>query len=295
MSGDHRAGDEPDPAAPSVRARVRGTGTVGPTAAAATPSTCSPRAWPLRQATRRHRTPARVAALCRALDGMALAIELAAARYATLGLDGLESGLDQRLRFLTAGPRVADRHGSLRDAIGWSYDLLSPHRTRAAARRRGVRLLVRRRRGPRGRGRRPRACRRSPTGWPDSPSTACSSSTGASRPGTGRWRRSASTASSGWTRPVSWSRSGPATSGGAARYSPRCADRHRRHRRGLVHPVRPGRRRRRCCARLVRVRGRTAGAGGGRWPPSWPVCCSCAAGRRRRNDGTSRPPTSPPR
>jgi predicted ATPase/DNA-binding CsgD family transcriptional regulator len=68
----------------------------------------------------------RVAALCRALDGMALAIELAAARFATLGLDGLEAGLDQRLRLLTAGPRVADRHGSLRAAIGWSHDLLSP-------------------------------------------------------------------------------------------------------------------------------------------------------------------------
>ena len=67
----------------------------------------------------------RVAALCRALDGMALAIELAAARFPALGLDGLESGLDQRLRFLTAGTRTADRHGSLRAAIGWSYDLLS--------------------------------------------------------------------------------------------------------------------------------------------------------------------------
>ena len=67
----------------------------------------------------------RVAALCRALDGIALAIELAAARFAALGLDGLEAGLDQRLRFLTAGTRVADRHGSLREAIGWSYDLLA--------------------------------------------------------------------------------------------------------------------------------------------------------------------------
>ena len=69
--------------------------------------------------------PVRVAALCRALDGMALAIELAAARFAALGLDGLESGLDQRLRLLTAGPRVANRHASLRAAIGWSYELLS--------------------------------------------------------------------------------------------------------------------------------------------------------------------------
>jgi predicted ATPase/DNA-binding CsgD family transcriptional regulator len=68
---------------------------------------------------------ARVAGLCRALDGMALAIELAAARFAALGLDGLEAGLEQRLRFLTAGPRGADRHASLREAIGWSYELLS--------------------------------------------------------------------------------------------------------------------------------------------------------------------------
>jgi predicted ATPase/DNA-binding CsgD family transcriptional regulator len=69
--------------------------------------------------------PVRVAALCRALDGMALAIELAAARFAALGLDGLESGLDQRLRLLTTGLQAADRHGSLRAAIGWSYELLS--------------------------------------------------------------------------------------------------------------------------------------------------------------------------
>jgi hypothetical protein len=59
-------------------------------------------------------------------SGGGLAIELAAARFAALGLDGLEAGLDQRLRFLTAGTGGADRHGSLREAIGWSYDLLSP-------------------------------------------------------------------------------------------------------------------------------------------------------------------------
>src|SRR6185295_15020945 len=53
--------------------------------------------------------PGRVAELCRALDGIALAIELAAARFPALGLDGLESGLDQRLRFLTAGRRRTDR------------------------------------------------------------------------------------------------------------------------------------------------------------------------------------------
>jgi predicted ATPase/DNA-binding CsgD family transcriptional regulator len=67
----------------------------------------------------------RAAALCRRLDGMALAIELAASRYPTLGLDGLEAGLHERLRFLTMGSHAGDRHRSLRDTIGWSYNLLS--------------------------------------------------------------------------------------------------------------------------------------------------------------------------
>jgi hypothetical protein len=68
----------------------------------------------------------RVVALCQALEGTALAIELAAARYPALGLDGLEDGLRDRLRFFTGGARVTDRHRSLRDAIAWSYDLLAP-------------------------------------------------------------------------------------------------------------------------------------------------------------------------
>jgi predicted ATPase len=66
----------------------------------------------------------RVGALCQALDGMALAIELAASRYPTLGLDGLEAGLHERLRFLTVGSRTAGRHRSLRDTVDWSYELL---------------------------------------------------------------------------------------------------------------------------------------------------------------------------
>jgi predicted ATPase len=67
----------------------------------------------------------RVAALCRGLDGMALAIELAAARLPALGLDGLEAGLADRLRLLEGGSRVDDRHRSLRSALDWSYALLS--------------------------------------------------------------------------------------------------------------------------------------------------------------------------
>jgi predicted ATPase/DNA-binding CsgD family transcriptional regulator len=67
---------------------------------------------------------ARVAAVCRGLDGMALAIELAAARVPSLGLDGIEAGLADRLRLLTGGRRPGDRHRSLRSTLDWSYALL---------------------------------------------------------------------------------------------------------------------------------------------------------------------------
>jgi predicted ATPase/DNA-binding CsgD family transcriptional regulator len=67
---------------------------------------------------------ARVAAVCRGLDGMALAIELAAARVASLGLDGIEAGLADRLRLLAGRRRAVDRHRSLRSSLDWSYALL---------------------------------------------------------------------------------------------------------------------------------------------------------------------------
>jgi predicted ATPase/DNA-binding CsgD family transcriptional regulator len=66
-----------------------------------------------------------VARICRGLDGVALAIELAAARLPVLGLDGLEAGLDDRLGLLTGGRRLDDRHRSLRSAPDWSYALLT--------------------------------------------------------------------------------------------------------------------------------------------------------------------------
>jgi predicted ATPase/DNA-binding CsgD family transcriptional regulator len=66
----------------------------------------------------------RVAAICRGLDGMALAIELTAARVPSLGLDGIEAGLGDRMRLLTGGRRIDDRHRSLRSALDWSYTLL---------------------------------------------------------------------------------------------------------------------------------------------------------------------------
>jgi predicted ATPase len=68
----------------------------------------------------------RVAAVCDALDGSALAIELAAARLAARGLDGLEAALGDRLRLLTGGTRLDERHRSLRSTLDWSYGLLTP-------------------------------------------------------------------------------------------------------------------------------------------------------------------------
>jgi predicted ATPase/DNA-binding winged helix-turn-helix (wHTH) protein len=68
-----------------------------------------------------------VADICRKLDGIPLAIELAAARIDVLGLRGLASQLDDRLRLLTGGQRtVVPRHRTMHAALDWSYDLLSP-------------------------------------------------------------------------------------------------------------------------------------------------------------------------
>lgn len=66
----------------------------------------------------------RIGTICEALGGSPLAIELAAARVATLGLDGLETGLGDLMGVLRGGPRVDSRHRSLRDTLNWSYGLL---------------------------------------------------------------------------------------------------------------------------------------------------------------------------
>ncbi|BDM74584.1 SARP family transcriptional regulator (plasmid) [Streptomyces nigrescens] len=61
----------------------------------------------------------------RGLDGMPLALELAAARLRTLSLTGLAAGLSDRFRLLTTGSRAAfPRHRTLRAVIAWSWDLL---------------------------------------------------------------------------------------------------------------------------------------------------------------------------
>ena len=69
---------------------------------------------------------AAVTAICRALDGMPLAIELAAARVRALSVEQISARLDDRFGLLTAGDRsAAPRQRTLRAAIEWSYDLLT--------------------------------------------------------------------------------------------------------------------------------------------------------------------------
>jgi predicted ATPase len=65
-------------------------------------------------------------AVCRRLDGIPLAIELAAARAKVLSVDQIAAHLDERFRLLTRGGRTAvARQQTLQGAIDWSYDLLS--------------------------------------------------------------------------------------------------------------------------------------------------------------------------
>lgn len=66
-----------------------------------------------------------MARVCRSLDGMPLAIELAAARLRTMSLDQLANRLDDRFRLLTTGSRTAlPRHQTLRAVVDWSWELL---------------------------------------------------------------------------------------------------------------------------------------------------------------------------
>ncbi|WP_020578025.1 AfsR/SARP family transcriptional regulator [Actinopolymorpha alba] len=67
-----------------------------------------------------------VVEICRRLDGMPLAIELAAARVRSLSVGQIADRLDDRFRLLTAGSRTAlPRHQTLRAVIEWSWDLLT--------------------------------------------------------------------------------------------------------------------------------------------------------------------------
>lgn len=69
---------------------------------------------------------AKVVELCRGLDGIPLAIELAAVRLRAVGIEDMLARLGDRLRLLGGGSRQADvRHQTLRATIRWSYDLCS--------------------------------------------------------------------------------------------------------------------------------------------------------------------------
>lgn len=78
-----------------------------------------------------------IAAICRQLDGIPLAIEFAAARAATLGVQQVVGRLNDRFALLTGGRRTAlPRHQTLRATLDWSYELLP------ATERRLLRLLA---------------------------------------------------------------------------------------------------------------------------------------------------------
>src|SRR6266480_1694780 len=84
------------------------------------------------------RVAAATAAICRRLDGIPLAIELAATRIAGFGVAGVAARLDDRFRLLTAGSRTAlPRHQTMRATLDWSHELLSESE-RVVLRRLGV-------------------------------------------------------------------------------------------------------------------------------------------------------------
>lgn len=69
---------------------------------------------------------AEIVRICEVLDGLPLAIELAAARTRVLSVGGIVRRLDDRFTLLSAGRSTDTRHQSLRTAIEWSHDLLGP-------------------------------------------------------------------------------------------------------------------------------------------------------------------------
>ncbi len=82
----------------------------------------------------RENAPA-VAEICRRLDGLPLAIEIAAARVKLLPPRALLKRLDKSLKLLVGGPAdLPERHQTLRNAIDWSYNLLKPEEQRLFAR-----------------------------------------------------------------------------------------------------------------------------------------------------------------
>ena len=101
-----------------------------------------------------------VAAICTELDGLPLAIELAAARVRMLSVEQIAAGLSDRFRLLTGGPRTAlPRLKTLRASVDWSHELLSDRRAGAASPPRGLRRRLHPRGGRGGLRRRRRRAR----------------------------------------------------------------------------------------------------------------------------------------
>jgi predicted ATPase/DNA-binding winged helix-turn-helix (wHTH) protein len=82
-----------------------------------------------------HDVGASVAAICSSLEGIPLAIELAAARISSLSIEEISKRLDDRFGFLAAGLRATPpRQKTLRATLDWSYDLLAEQEQRALRR-----------------------------------------------------------------------------------------------------------------------------------------------------------------
>jgi predicted ATPase/class 3 adenylate cyclase len=71
-----------------------------------------------------------IAEICRRLDGIPLAIELAAARVRSMSPAQIRDRLDERFRLLTGARRSSERHQTLRNAVRWSFDLLDDNEQR---------------------------------------------------------------------------------------------------------------------------------------------------------------------
>ena len=114
---------------------------------------------------------AAVAEICRRLDGIPLAVELAAARVTIMTPTDIAARLDQRFQLLTGGRRsAAERHQTLRAAIEWSYEMLEPSANGRSSSALGVfPAQLRRRRGGarsrRARGSRRGTCSTPAPGW----------------------------------------------------------------------------------------------------------------------------------
>ena len=102
---------------------------------------------------------AAIVEICERLDGIPLAIELAAARVTVLSCAQIAERLDDRFRFLTGGARTAlERHQTLRAAVDWSYNSLTEPERELLGGLVGVRGWLHPRRGRGGVRRRSRRC-----------------------------------------------------------------------------------------------------------------------------------------